>query len=98
MIRVEVSNLVAANFNFQSFSLRKIQRNVLRKVRAEEKESKNYLRVNLEKTQCSRKREVHLSTHRVNLEKLSAVAVGERREKRRKKEVEASFESSVLCV
>jgi hypothetical protein len=46
--------------------LQKIQRNVLRKVRAEEKESKNSLRV--------------------NLEKLSAVAVGERREKEKKEE------------
>jgi hypothetical protein len=66
--------------------LRKIQRNVLRKVRAEEKESKNYLRVNLEKPQCNRKREVHSSTHRVNLEKLSAVAVGERQEEEKKEE------------
>jgi hypothetical protein len=38
------------------------------------------------KTQCSRKREVHLSTHCVNLEKLSAVAVRERREEEKKEE------------
>ncbi len=45
------------------------------------------LRVNLEKTQCSRKREVHSSTQRVNLDKkLSAVAVGERWEEEKKVE------------
>ncbi len=50
------------------------------------KESKNYLHVNLEKPQCNRKREVHSSNHRINLEKLSAAAVGERREEEKKEE------------
>ena len=53
------------------------------------------------KTQCSRKREVHSSTHCVNLDKTkcsSSWRKTRRREKRRMKEVEASFKSSVLCV
>ncbi len=45
-MRIEGSNLAAANFNFQvsfraSLSWRKVQRRVLQIVRAEEKESKN---------------------------------------------------------
>ncbi len=47
------------------------------------------LRVHLEKTQCSRKRDVHSSTHhssRKSRQKLNAVAVGERREEEKKEE------------
>ena len=55
------------------------------------------------KTQCSRKREVHSSTHHSSRKSRktqfsSSWRKMRRREKRRKKEVEASFESSVLCV
>jgi hypothetical protein len=82
-MRVEVSNLAAANFNFQSILLSKSlfaenptecpQESQSRRKREQKLSSRKS-----RKTQCSRKREVHSSTHRVNLEKLSAVAVGER--------------------
>ena len=49
-MRIEGSNLAAANFNFQvsfraSLSLREVQQKFLRKVRAEEKESKKLFAV-----------------------------------------------------
>jgi hypothetical protein len=91
-MRVEVSNLAAANFNFQSIPSSKSlfaenstecpQESQSRRKR----EQKFSSRKSRKKTQCSRKREVHSSTHCVNLEKLSAVAVGERREEEKKEE------------
>ncbi len=94
-MRIEGSNLAASNFNLQvsfraSLSLREVRRKFLRKVRAEEKESKNLFAV-------IRAEEKEKSTHHSSRNR--AVAVGERREeekKRRKKE--ASFEASILCV
>jgi hypothetical protein len=50
VMRIEGSNVAAANFDFQvsfqaSLSLQKIQQRVLQKVRVEEKESKNIFMV-----------------------------------------------------
>ena len=91
-MRVEVSNLAAANFNFPSILSSKSLFAGKSNGSPTESQSRSIreqksLRVNLEKTQCSRKREVHSSTHRVNLDKkLSAVAVWERREEEKKEE------------
>ena len=107
-MRVEVLNLAAANFNFPSIILSKSlfaenQRNVLRKVRAEEKREQKSLCVNLEKLSAVEKEKstCPLITYRLNLDKTkcsSSRRKTRRREKRRMKVIEASFESSVLCV
>jgi hypothetical protein len=69
----------------------KVQRRVLRIVRAEEKESKNLFAV----IRAEKKR-VHSSL----IAQLSSSSQRKmkRREKEEKKEVEASFEASILCV
>ena len=90
-MRVDVSNPAAANFNFPSILSSKSLFAGKSNGQSYGKSEQKYKRAKISsrtsrKTQCSRKREVHLSTHRVNLEKLSAVAVGERREEEKKEE------------
>ena len=90
-MRVYVSNLAAANFKFPSIILSKSLFAEKSNGQSCRKSEQKYKRAKISshksiKTQCSRKREVHSSTHRVNLDDLSAVAVGERQEEEKKEE------------
>jgi hypothetical protein len=95
-MRVDVSNLAAANFNFPSITSSQSlftenptgspAESQSRSTREQKKKKKISSRKS-RKTKCSRKREsplVHSS--RKSRQKLSAVAVGERREEEKKEE------------
>jgi hypothetical protein len=105
---VDVSNLAAANFNFPSIISSKSLFTENPTGSPVESQSRSIreqksLRVNLEKLSAVEKEKSTrpLITHRVDLDETkcsSSWRKTRRREKRRMKEVEASFESSVLCV
>jgi hypothetical protein len=109
-MRVDISNLAAANFNFPSIISSKslFAENPTGSPAESQSRSireQKYLRVNLEKLSAVEKEKSTrpLITHRVNLDETKCSSSRSRRkmrrsEKRRMKEVEASFESSVLCV
>jgi hypothetical protein len=76
-MKVEVLNLATANFNFQSILMSKsilAQGRVLWKVKAEEKESKNFFAVIRAE---EKEKSTHHSLHK-SRQKLSAVALGEK--------------------